>query len=83
MNAVIDNVTFISNSKRDWVDSQTGEKKTFYKALFVQDGSEPLEISIADDLYGTFTKFGNYNLDIELNSYNRRFSCKVVGHAVA
>lgn len=79
MKSVIKNAIFVSESKREFVDHETGQVRTYHKALFTQDDSEPLEISISDELAGTFERFGTYNLMLDINSYNRRFSVKVVG----
>lgn len=81
MQAVITDAIFISNSAKDWTNKQTGEVTTFYRALFSQDGSDPLEISIDESLYNVFERFGTYNLDLEITSYQGRMRNKVTGFA--
>ena len=81
MQAVITDAVFISNSSKDWTNKETGEVKTFYRALFAQDGSEPLELSIDESLFNAFERFGTYNLDLEVTSYNGKMRNKVTGFA--
>lgn len=83
MKSVIENAIFVSESAREFRDNETGEVRTYHKALFTQDDSDPMEITIVDSLAGGFERFGIYNLVLEINSYNRRFSVKVVNAHVA
>lgn len=78
MKSVVKEAIFISESERTFTDRESGEVRTYYKALFSQDGSEPLEVSIDDGLIGTFNRFGLYDIVLDINSYNRRFSVKLV-----
>lgn len=83
MKSVIKNAIFVSESAREFRDQDTGEVRKYYKALFTQDDAEPMEITIDEVLAGAFERFGMYDLVLEINSYNRRFSVKVVGANVA
>lgn len=78
MKTVIQDAIFVSESQRSFTDQASGEVREYYKALFTQDGSEPLEIAISQDLAGSFERFGVYRLVLDVNSYNRRFSVRVV-----
>lgn len=81
MQALISDVVFLSNSENSFTDRETGEPRIFYRATFVQDGSDPMTVSIDERLFGSFDYLGRYNLDLELTSYNNKFRCKVVGFA--
>lgn len=82
MQGLITNAVFISDSEREYTNKETGEVRTYCKAVFVQDGSaDAVEMTIDDSLFGQMEKFQTYNLDLEINFYNKRFSCKVVGYA--
>lgn len=72
------NVTFISKSMNEYTNKNTGELNTFYKALFVQDDSSPLEISVSEDVFPKFVKLESYDLELEISSFNRKFYCTVV-----
>lgn len=81
MKAIISNAVFISNSSREWTNPETGQERIFYRALFAQNGSEPLEISIDERLFNAFDQFGTYSLDLEVTSFNGKFRCTVTGFA--
>lgn len=81
MQALITDAVFLSNSENSFNDRETGEVRTFYRATFVQDGSDPMTISIDERLYNAFDYLGRYNLDLDISSFNNKFRCKVIGFA--
>ena len=83
MQSVVKNVTFISKSMREFTNKETGESRIYYKALFVQDDSEPLEISISEPVFDALEKFQEYDLTLDISSYNRKFYCTVEAVNVA
>ena len=78
MLAVIKDATFISKSMNEFTDKSSGELKVFYKGLFAQDESSPLEISISEDVFTRLEKFKTYDLSLEVSSFNRKFYVTVV-----
>lgn len=77
----LDNVIFVSGSERSFTNRETGEIRTYKKALFAQDGSDPLELTVDDDVFPSLVSMGMYNLDLSINSYSKGFSVKVTGCA--
>lgn len=78
MKAFLSNVRFISLHSSEYINKETGEVRVYHKGLFVQDGSEPLTLSVSDSVLGSLNPLSLYDLDLDVNYYNKRFSVKVV-----
>lgn len=81
MISVVKDAVFISGSKREFTNNDTGEVRTYCKACFVQGGSDPIVLNIEEDLLETLTEFERCDLLIEITNFDRKFFCKVSGLA--
>ena len=79
MQCVIENAMFLTKRKGQFVNKKTGEvERVYYKAVFSQDDSEPVELSIEENVFSVLTKLQSYDLVINISAWDRKFFLSVV-----
>lgn len=78
MIAILKNAIFVSGSTREFTNNETGEVRSYSKALFTQEGQDPVQLNIESDVLDGLEMLCPYDLELNITNFDRKFYVRVV-----